>query len=98
MHNFTIVDFDTPGETKAEYHYQYVGRVDHDDGHDEYYLVSRLDDTMVPEEAREHFLKQVYHDCGDTPGAYYCTSVGMMVSEYHDDNQVMLFARHRYNV
>jgi len=66
------------------------------DGRDEYLILTRLDDDMTPEQAREWLLPQVYKE-SSMAGSYFCTSV-MVVQAQYSTNQVICTVQHRYDV
>lgn len=81
----------------AEIKIRPIGVIDNgSDGRDEYYLLTRLDDDMTPEQAHAWLLPQVYHDT-NTPGGYYCHHV-MAVQAQYSETQVICTIQHRYDV
>lgn len=74
-----------------------IGQIDNgSDGRDEYYLLTRLDDDMTPEQAHDWIFPRVYQECMG-PGCPYVNTVAVVQAE-NSTNQVICTVQHRYDV
>jgi hypothetical protein len=74
-----------------------IGKVDQGiDGSDEYVLLTRTDDDLDQQTARDWLLPLVYRE-SLRPGGYFCTSVTIVPKPYND-NQCIAIIHHRFDV
>lgn len=74
-----------------------IGVVDEGiDGRDEYILLTRKDYDLTPRQAVSYLLPKVYRRSSH-PGAYFCTSVRAMQSQFQL-NAVVCIIEHRYDI
>lgn len=73
-----------------------IGHIEHGiDGNDQYLLLTRNDDDLTPEQAREWLLPQVYRETYQEAGGYFCKRVTVMS---RSDSQVVAIVHHEYDV
>ena len=73
-----------------------IGKIDVDNGSDEYALLKGLDDDLTPEQAVSWLKPRMYRE-STQPGGYFCTTVrGVQVP--FSKNQVICIVEHRYDV
>jgi hypothetical protein len=82
---------------EAEIRVRRIGEIDNGcDGKDAYYLLTRLDDDITPEQAHDWIFLRVYQRCMG-PGCPYVATVSVVQAQY-STNQVICTVQHRYDV
>ena len=66
------------------------------EGSDEYVLLTRKDDDLDEDFARDWLLRRVYRE-SIHPGGYYCTAVTIVPKPYRG-NECIAIIEHRYDV
>ena len=90
-------DFETMSDEMAfaEITKERIGSIHNPAGDfDKYYLLTRLDDTMTPEQAEAWILPQVYQHGNDVGGSYFCHRVTIAPVS---DNKVIAIVHHQLN-
>lgn len=73
-----------------------IGTIDYGiDGSDQYVLLTRSDNQLTAEQAKEWLLSKVYYECG-VAGGYFCNVV-LAVQAASGPNQVICTIQHRYD-
>jgi hypothetical protein len=73
-----------------------IGNIEHGiDGNDQYLLLTRRDDDLTLEQARDWLLPQVYRETYQEAGGYFCKRVTVMQKT---DSQVVAIVHHEYDV
>lgn len=74
---------------------QFIGSLDVEGGRDDYVLLTRLDDELTADEAREHVMRRNFIEGSDRPGSWFCHTATVMTQSA---NKAVCVVHYRQNV